>query len=433
MFTIKLKIKQIDSDLEPYFKEYGKLKRICYNKLIDGESLTNVVKNLSSEINTFFDRSIIGYIGLDAQDIYNKHKDKKIVFGGKKNLEKLNKKLISKEEWKQLRNSYFSILGSSHDPNGNRKFKSDVINNIFYFCPNRNTKIKIEVENYKSYKDKLLKIEELSKIGLCPITYKVTRTHLLITIEEKNLIDSTKRIERIKQRIASIDLNPNYIGLVICDYNLENNQTIIFKQIYDLTKLNDKHNTNKTKHELCDVCHDILKKLNHYKVESFCIEKLNIQSKNHNKGKKYNRLINNTWNRNLVINLLSKLCNLNEIRFVEILPEYSSLIGCINNDKEIDSVAAALEIGRRGNLYIRMYFSEDLTKGNIIFPVLNRDQLIRWKDEIGFDNVKTWKQLGSWFKKNSKHSYRVLLKDFKGNSLCFRYRHRKSLVDNFLY
>ena len=110
MHSIKLKIKQIIGDLEPYLMEYGKLKRIAYNSIKDNIDKKQVtfIKEIEKYSN-LLDRSICGWVVSDAIQIFKsvESRDKlNIIFGGKKNLEKVRKGQISKQEWRNLRNSY---------------------------------------------------------------------------------------------------------------------------------------------------------------------------------------------------------------------------------------------------------------------------------------------------------------------------------------
>ena len=87
----------------------------------------------------------------------------------------------------------------------------------------------------------------------------------------------------------------------------------------------------------------------HYRA-NIAIEKLSIKSKNHNKGKTFNRLVNNCWNRNILINNLKKWSAISGIEIYEIFCAYSSFVGQMFNPEEYDSIAAAIEINRRAQL-----------------------------------------------------------------------------------
>ena len=426
--AIKLKITN-EFDIESYLKDYSKLKRIAYNHLIDGKSLTETQKLIKFNIKHCLDASFVEYASLDAEQIKNSTLNRKIIFGGKKNLKKLIDKKITKDDWKKLRSPYIYSIGRANENFGNRKFKIDFAqNNCFYFCPNRNTKIELKVFASKNQSEMLNKIEEMSINRRLAITYKLTRTHIILSIDETKLSETS--YQPVKNRILSLDLNPNSIGLVISDFNNQNDQTIIFKQIYNLYKLNKK-DKNKNHYENFQIVKSIIKLCNYYKIESVGIEKLEIESKDNQKGKNFNKSVNKDWIRNKFINNLKKHCNLNNIRIYEIAAAYSSFIGCILNDKEIDSVAAAIEIGRRANLFINIFIKNNLPRDTkIVFPEWNIHLMNRWKKDLDVSDISDWKTMFRWFKKNSTLSYRNLLSGVD-SSHFLRFLHRKSYV--FLY
>ena len=67
----------------------------------------------------------------------NKH----VVFGGKKNLERRKKNLISKEQWKELRKVSIYSVGTAKPYKGNQKF--EILNELktIIFKPIRNIHI----------------------------------------------------------------------------------------------------------------------------------------------------------------------------------------------------------------------------------------------------------------------------------------------------
>ena len=111
-----------------------------------------------------------------------------------------------------------------------------------------------------------------------------------------------------------------------------------------------KYLKNKSKFEKIQVCYDIINLLNYWKCSKLCIEDLNIKSSNKNQGKTFNRLCNNVWNRNLVINKLKMLANIYNFELVEVNPAYSSFVGNLlyGNENTPDMVASLIEIARRG-------------------------------------------------------------------------------------
>lgn len=94
----------------------------------------------------------------------------------------------------------------------------------------------------------------------------------------------------------------------------------------------------------------ILNKLLYCKCDSVCIEDLTIKSSDKGKGKVFNRLCNNIWNRNLFVGKLKNLSLLCNFRLIEVNPCYSSFIGNVmfGSANCPDMIAASIEIARRG-------------------------------------------------------------------------------------
>jgi len=67
-------------------------------------------------------------------------------------------------------------------------------------------------------------------------------------------------------------------------------------------------------------------------------------------GTKFNKLVNNNWNRNTLINNLTKKCNIFNIKLLKVKPEYSSFIGnfLYRSLNLPDMILASIEISRRG-------------------------------------------------------------------------------------
>lgn len=150
----------------------------------------------------------------------------------------------------------------------------------------------------------------------------------------------------------------------------------------------------------------------HYKCEVFAIEELSIPSANNKKGKRYNRLVNNMWNRNLLIDQLRKRINASSSIFVEIQPQWNSVIGNLifRNLELPDECLASIEIGRRGWEFSTQYIFKRRPKRKVvIYPDLElvKNQLSISLEEIGIDvpNLDEWKDILQAVKK-SKSKYR---------------------------
>ena len=160
----------------------------------------------------------------------------------------------------------------------------------------------------------------------------------------------------------AIDLNPNYIGVAV-----RHGKSIIHKEIIGLKELN-KQTTNKKIHEDHEIAKRLVGIAEHYRCEYFAHEKLDIESKEHNKGRRFNRLVNNDWRRKRIVGNMTKRCNILGIKVQPILPQYSSFIGQVQHEDEYDSVAAAIELSRRCHLFVSYYVDRSMqeVKGNVV-------------------------------------------------------------------
>lgn len=446
MFTLKLKIKDFDgkeSALEPYFLEYGKLRRIAFNQIKKSEILlegsADKVKNIKhlSQYSKLLDRSFLGWISSDAMSTYKSCEargDISPVFGGYKNLKKTEAKELDKTSWRKLKNPYIYCVGSKGDSQGNRKIGIDLENKFITFTPKRGIDFKISFHDYsKNYSKILNKYVNLANKNESSITYKISREYIYIMVDECRISDNSYKA--LSGRILSVDLNPDYIGVSVNDFDKNNKQNTIYSEVIDFSKLNKFKSTNKKEYEKIQACHRLIGLCKHYKVESFVLEKLEIENKDHKKGKQFNKKVNNDWNKSLIINNLQKLCNLSKIRVIPVIAAYSSFVGCLNYPNQTDSIAASLELARRGNLFIKQYLSPEnnfTTKKQVLFPEWSPHLMNQWKEDLGSKGITNWKQAFEWFKnKKPKLSYRFLYKDWSKTESCqvLRFKTEKSKVE----
>ena len=305
--------------------------------------------------------------------------NKRIIFGGKYLLKQYLKKLISKEEYCKQKLIPINIQGERLYK-GNRMFNFDFQNSKLTFKMFKNEKTEIEVclPRGKQLKE-LLKMQELTEQKQITVTISFNNEFIWISFNESLLKLEEEFRDLKKNRVLGLDLNPNYIGLSILEFDKNNEFKILHKQVFDFTKLNQKSGKassdsssiylkNKSKFEKIQVCYDIIKLLDYWKCSKLCIEDLNIKSSNKNQGKNFNRLCNNIWNRSLIVNKLKMLSNIYNFELVEINPAYSSFIGNVlyGNNECPDMVASSVEIARRGfKKYSKGWFYPEFNIDNL--------------------------------------------------------------------
>lgn len=417
MITIKLPILNI-IDITNYLLQYNNIIRFSYNRRKENLTQSEIEKLVKSKMNNI-DLMDASFIKAATDNSRNLNTEDNVVFGGKNNWTRYNKGLITKEEYKKNKLKPLTVRGSKLDTKGNRKFQLNMSNNEIIFKPNKNTKINMRIPNTRHDKV-LIKLQELCELKETYFTCGITNNYVYITFDETILRE--EKYEPIDKRTLSIDLNPNYISYVITD-----NNKVIYKEIIGLSKLN-KAKTNKKKHEDYEISKRIVNIAKHHKVKHIIYEKLDIRSSDKGKGKWFNKLVNNNWRRSKFITNLVKRCNIIGIMTQEVIANYSSFIGQIDNENEYDSIAAAIELSRRGNLYLDIYYYKCKAeiKGQIIRvnERISDDLADRWKKKLNYDGIfDTYKSLYDEIKR-LKYSYRHL---FQFNWFSLRLKSIKSL------
>lgn len=433
MISVKCKIKN-EIQIDNYICQFNNVLRYAYNRFCDGLDFLSIYHKCNKELKNkdLLDASFVESAVNKAQWIF-KTSGSGVIFGGKKNFFDVKYGKSDGSEFKENRNKWLLSVGRAGFK-GNRKFNFDLDNNKVVFKPSRNVKIGIEFEPVGKNQRKLLSAAQiLSQSKLCPITVSLSKDYIIFHIDEKIIQEKTARKSVKKGRILSLDSNPQFIGVVVSDYESETTKTTIHKEVIDLKLLSDV-STEKRYYEILSVAQRIAKLAKHYGCELVAYEDLTIKSRDHKKGTSFNRKVNNTWNRNKFFNNLKKWLNIYDVKHQEIAPQYSSFIGQMTNENEPDMIAAAMEIGRRAYIFNRVYLVKDKPKeefsGGIIFPELSTVPLpTRWKEMVESKGWKTWNPFFGYIKK-SKLSYRFLFRDWliANHGSCFRHKSRKSNV-----
>lgn len=270
----------------------------------------------------------------------------------------------------------------------------------------------------KRIASELGKVQELTQQNKITVSIKLSDKYVWLTYDESLIYDA--RFKKLQaRRILGIDMNPNYIGLSVIEFNKNDEFKVLHKQVFDLSKLtissskantdaSSKYLTNKLKHETIAIAHEISKMADVWKCKTLAIEELSIKPKDLMKGQKLNRLCNNKWERNLFVNKLKMLANLHKFNLIEVNPTYSSIVGnfAYGSENTPDMVAASIEIARRAyRKFDRGWFYP-------IFKIQFRDE--QWKQTLG--SVENWKVLFAKIKESGL-KYRFLLRDYIKNAV----------------
>lgn len=429
LVTYKIKYTCSDSLLD-VIKQYNSVLRFTYNRLSENKNLkTSEITQMQKLLNN------CGLIGsylrcsaiCDAKSLLS-DSDRDIVFGGRKLFNDRCNHKIDKEQFRLKRLRPLSCVGEACRC-GNRLFQ--IVNEkTIIFKLNRDCHFELNLSSIS--KKRLLSIKKLIQLqNNCqiPITYKLDLEYIYIIFDYNAIKTYSYKVK--ENRVIAIDMNPNSIGWSVVDWKSESNYDVIQSGTFSLKPLNDyrdsknvssesdlhRYVTNKRKHEIIHIAKDLFNLCKHYKCEIFAIEDLSIESRDSDKGRKFNRLVNNMWNRNLLFQQIKKHVAASSTTFVEIQPQYNSYIGNLIFRKEClpDECLASIEIGRRGFEFSTQYiFNRQQRKKTVIFPELElvKNQLIQSLEELNID-VSDFDNWGSILSavKGSKVKYRFSTSD----------------------
>lgn len=446
IITLKLKYSTDENSktrILEYIKNYNNVLHFTYNRLHENNKLkTKEITELQKLMNNIFvDSHFKNSAIFDSKSLL---KNDKVIFGGKKLFIDRCQNKISKEEFqlKKLRPLY-SVGECNYK--GNRKF-SIVTENHIIFKPTRNEHFLLEINPSRNYQKYLIQLSQLAEEKKIPIDFKLDLNYIYISFDLNKLKNERKIVNKIKDRYFAIDMNPNYVGYTIIDWIDGQNYKIVDKGAISLKDLNDLDNSlngkgfasdskerryvsNKRNYEISDIAHKLERIANYYQCENFVMEDLLIPSKDNGKGKRFNRLCNQQWCRNRFCNIIKKLCKLDKIKILEVVPNYSSVIGNLvyRNEKLFDPILSSIEISRRGYEFNHQYILKDKEiKKNIVQGNFDEDKVVYAQslEELGIsEQFSSFMELYNKVKK-SKTRYRFPLK--LCNYAVFRKKHIKT-------
>ena len=446
MQVLKIKYQTDDQSLhiiQDYMKQYSSAQHFVYNRIQDNKSQKDIkqqVKQLNNVnlLDSWFVQCIF----------YDIPKKQKIIFGGKKNYFQRLKNNISKEQFKLKRLSPIYSIGEvvNKSVKGNRKFHIEQDLENILFKPNKLTKINLQLIGLNKRKQILSKLYQKQERKEIKIAYKLDLEYIYIIFEETDIYNY--EIKFIKNRVLALDLNPNYIGWSIVDWKSEAEFNVIKSGVYSIKKLNDKdfnlknkgynsdskerkYISDKRNFETIQIVKNIINKSIYYKCQLISIEDLNIKTSDKELGKRFNKLVNNSWCRNTFVNNLTKRCNIFNIKLLKVKSEYSSFIGnfLYRSLHLPDMILASIEIGRRGYEFYNQYISKTKQiKKNIIRPNLSMFNKLYLKSLEEFNLQPIYKDLIElyYFFKKSKLKYRLSIDSF--NLQFSRFTSNKSYI-----
>ena len=426
--------------------QYGNMLRCAYNRYKDDFTQKQVEKYLTTlnNVSNVQDSFVVRSCAIQAKGMYKMQPDG-LIFGGRKSFFDRMKGLITKDEYKENRKIYY-IVGEANKFS-NRRFRISKDLKSFIFQPNIHLHIELVIDGlYKKYKKILKRLYQAQELKEIPITYTLTNEYISLSFDESVLKET--EYKPIENRVFGIDMNPNYIGYSVVDWKSSNEFNVVESGTISIKEINDidfgykklklsaeskerRYITNKRRHETFEISKHLVNLAKHYQCEFFSMEKLDMKSSDRENGKRFNKLVNNCWSRDKLINNIKKHCNIIGIGVQEVAPQYSSFVGNVlyRDLNRPDMELASIEIGRRCYEFVHQYVKKDKEKRkNIITPIISdfADRIAKTlevfdiQEEIT-DLVELYKYL-----KKSKCRYRLSLDSLNLEfSRCFS---RKALI-----
>ena len=448
------------NEILPYIEQYNSVLRFTYNRRRDNHDLDISANEFDKLIHRFQNQmnnvELIGsYLkdsaNIAAKGLIEKHGLDPIIFGGKNLFLQRCDDKISKEDFKLERLSPLYSVGEANQ-HGNRMFQLLDLETVL-FKPSMQKHFILKLHSIGQKRLETLKrLIVLQNTKSIPITYSLDMNYVYITFDMNRLNHQEYNV--IPNRVIAVDTNPNYVGYTVVDWKSSTVYQVIDSGFYEIKPLTDysdslkvssdsveaKYVTNKRKHELIHIAIELATKARHYKCEVFAIEDLSIPTIDNKKGRKYNKLVNNGWNRNLLLKQIKKHINCSSTTLIEVDPAYTSKIGNILYRKEylVDACLASIEIGRRGLEFFNQYISKRKPKEKIvIFPDLDsvKSVLIQSLEELNMcKEIESWQDFTSLVK-DSKVRYRVSYSESlnKYSGVLFRKFHKRKYLITYVY
>jgi len=405
MKTISFKFKSDSEELQQAIVEDSRIcssmRRFAYNRFKDGKANKEVYTELGekfADVNSHLRNSAVR----SGASVAKSNEEKKVYFG---KFKKFVRGLISKEELRESKNT--GILSEGEAPqSGNRFFKLDVENNkiIWKRKAKEHYDLKLVEQLDRKRKQIFSTLQLLMSEKKIPVTVRVKNDTIYLTYDEST-VEANRRFKNLfSNRVLGIDLNPNYFGISVIEFNKKDEYKIIHKECIDLTELQEQR-TNKIQFELYEINHHILRLCKCYHVGKLSVEDLKFDNKKF-WNKNLNRLCKNRFRFSFVKTHLQTLCNTYGVELIEVNAAYSSIIGNFKHgsDKCPDPIAASIEIARRAyRRFQKGWFQPTFVKKERIRQVLGN----QWKEELELGYM-CWKGLAGKIKE-LKLKYRFQL------------------------
>ena len=410
----------LNENFEKFLKQGNIVKRLAFNyfkknpkaKISDCEKYIKGLNNLNM-INASWIKSLCNMMKNIDKDNDNQVVKKGKLFGKRKLFYELSKNdfktNIDREKTKleflnSKNNQLLLMRGSTSDSNGNRVAKLSIDNgdsNILNIELNLNKHVyKMSISNIeRNQMDDIKRLVELLNEKKTYFNIGISGEEIYISYD--NSLLKEKQSDLIYGRVLSLDLNPGEVGVVVMDNNtIYEERVFYFKDLIKIIK------ADKMDNEMSILGKMIVNLASHYKCERVVLEKLKFKQ-----GNGFRML--NEWNRKDLTESINKWCDYLGIKYIEVIATYSSFIGQYKYPHKIDSIAAAIELGKRG--YLTSVEIIERYKSLLNVKISYENLTNRWKEELTrikmskFDNISLL-DLYAKFKKSSQGYNRVRIR-----------------------
>ncbi|TLX16668.1 hypothetical protein [Rhizobium sp. MHM7A] len=300
---------------------------------------------------------------LEARDLHKSGQPQHMVFGGRKNLERRRKRLITRDEWKALRLRPFASRGDKSF-GGNRHFKLslDGTNCTFTMMePQGDASSRKGMKWRKVHLDLAImtgnageiicQAAMLASLKKINVMFRIDQKKLHITVDPVDLTAHPERrssVRAVKGRAVGIDLNPESIGVSAVENTAAASDLKLTKLLdHFITETSAPGSTTNevVREMLAKTCDRIIRLCRKWGAGVIAVEKGLGKLRSAGRSKDTNRK-NNFWTRTVFVHMLMRKARLAGMEVVELWGGYSTTIGNIAF-KAPDAAAAGAEMARR--------------------------------------------------------------------------------------
>lgn len=346
----------------------SRLIRSAYRRLADGVAKRDLYAILRSHA---VGRGLHTWLALSgmkkAAAVHARFPQGDIVFGGRRALVDRAQGRISSDEWKSagLMPLYVEGHAKSHGPQGgNHLVTLDLAaDRVIYHGPGGiDYPLRLLLSRKsREYRRRLNDLQaRCETLRDSPFTVSINDKEIALTWKEP----AVALAQGITGRVLALDLNPTKLGWAVVERVSAEAGTCrcVAWGIFEFPEFSrrlglasdDPRSISfscKRRHELAILAKKATLLARHYRVSAVISERLAIVPKDHGKGRRFNRLINQVWYRRGLLEPIVRRLAAAGIVHAEVNPAYSSKLGnhlWADLLRIPDPACAAVEIGRRG-------------------------------------------------------------------------------------